>query len=66
MNTTKIEKNVGLPILMLSKLVNVLGGSFKTLTKDKIGKVTIEFCLPFGSSKSMRNMIKTPKVSLKC
>ena len=63
LNICKIDKNVGLPIHMISKLVVFLGGSFKTLTKKETGVVLIEFCLPFNSISCSKFMVKTPKVN---
>ena len=64
MNIRKLDKNVGLPIHMISKLVTFLGGSFKTIAESKSGDVVIEFNLPFNSlSNTNKMMVKTPKVS---
>ena len=63
-NNTKMEKNVGLPIHVISKLVCFLGGSFKDLKRKEDGTLTIEFTLPFNSVKSSKGLMKTPKIKM--
>lgn len=64
LNYTKIERNVGLPIHVISKLVCFLGGDFKDLKRKDDGTLTIEFTLPFNSVKSSKGLVKTPKIKM--
>jgi hypothetical protein len=57
----ELDKNVGLPIHLISKIVMFLGGSFTELTKSN-EKITIEFTLPFNAIKSSNLIVKTPKI----
>lgn len=63
-NQYKIDKNVGLPIHVISKLVLFLGGSFKELKKKDDGVINIEFSLPFNAIKSSQMIVKTPKIKM--
>ena len=60
-NQFKIDKNVGLPIHVISKLVMFLGGSFTELKKSE-GMIHIEFSLPFNAIKASNFIVKTPKI----
>lgn len=63
-NQYKIDKNVGLPIHVISKLVMFLGGKFKELKKADDGNITIEFSLPFNAIKSSNMIVKTPRIRM--
>jgi len=60
----KIDKNVGLSIHVISKLVDFLGGSFKDIKKGEDDKVFIGFSLPFNAIKNSQMIVKTPKIHL--
>lgn len=63
-NQYKIDKNVGLPIHVISKLVMFLGGRFNELKKTENGIINIEFSLPFNAIKSSQMIVKTPKIKM--
>lgn len=63
-NQYKIDKNFGLPIYVISKLIKSCGGSFKEIKKGLDDKISLKFSLPFAGSKSSKNIVKTPKIKL--
>ena len=63
MNHSKLDREVGLSIHVLSKLVAFLGGSFSKHVKNADGSVNLEFWLPFESIKTMNfTNINTPRI----
>jgi hypothetical protein len=63
-NQQKIERNVGLPILVISKLVHFLGGSFSDIKSVTGGRIYMTFSLPFSATKSSQMMVRTPRIKL--
>lgn len=64
-NQAKLNKNVGLPIHMLSGLLNFLNGKFTKILKDDKGDVYLEFYLPFEHMKTNQfGTIYSPKLKM--
>ena len=63
MNHSKLDKEVGLSIHVLGKLVCFLGGGFNKYIKNLDGSVNLEFSLPFEALKTMNFApVNTPKI----